>query len=107
MDKDRDTAEHVTNLLEELSVLAERLSAARAAREIIKVSLGMEKTAADLAAMEADLAFEAAELTGEIVGIVVDAEINAAKAAKRIDDLEAALRETHPKAPPIWSGWSL
>ena len=47
-----------------------------------------------------ELEFEAAEIYCEIVQQFVDMK-------NRIARLEAELRTSQPKNPPIWSGWSL
>ena len=100
MDNDWDTTEHVMNLLEDLHALEARLAEVHQARRFAAGSLGLR-------AKEEGLLHETDDVRSEIVQIVIDAEVKAAKTAKRIDALEAALRESHPKAPPIWSGWSL
>jgi predicted transcriptional regulator len=107
MDNDRDTTEHVMNLLEDLHALEARLAGVRQAHGLLAGSHYLAEIAAGLKAKEEGLLHETAEVRSEIVQIVIDAEVEAAKTAKRIDALEAALRESHPKAPPIWSGWSL
>jgi len=124
MDNDRDTTEHVMNLLEDLHALEARLADVRREREDLLTFHLSKTTTVDPETKDADLMraiilslelkekeeglmYETAEVRSEIVQIVIDAEVKAAKAAKRIDALEAALRESHPKAPPIWSGWSL
>jgi hypothetical protein len=107
MDNDRDTAEHVMNLLEDLHALEARLAGVRQAHGLLAGSHYLAEIAVGLKAKEEGLLHETAEVRSEIVQIVIDAEVKAAKTAKRIDALEAALRESHPKAPPIWSGWSL
>jgi hypothetical protein len=107
MDNDRDTTEHVMNLLEDLHALEARLAGVRQAHGLLAGSHYLAEIAVGLKAKEEGLLHETAEVRSEIVQIVIDAEVEAAKAAKRIDALEAALRESHPKAPPIWSGWSL
>jgi len=125
MDNDRDTTEHVMNLLEDLHALEARLADVRREREdLLTNSFHLAKTTVDpeakeeglmraiilsleLKEKEEGLMRRGLDIRAEIVQIVVDAEVKAVKAAKRIDALEAALRESHPKAPPIWSGWSL
>jgi hypothetical protein len=107
MDNDRDTTEHVMNLLEDLHTLGDRLAGVRQAHGLLAGSHYLAEIAVGLKAKEEGLLRGILEVRAEIVQIVVDAEVEAAKAAKRIDALEADLRETHPKAPPIWSGWSL
>jgi hypothetical protein len=107
MDNDRDTTEHVMNLLEDLHALEARLAGVRQARGLLAGSHYLAEIAVGLKAKEEGLLHETAEVRSEIVQIVVDAEVEAAKTAKRIDALEADLRDSHPKAPPIWSGWSL
>ena len=107
MDNDRDTTEHVMNLLEDLRALEARLAGVRQAHGLLAGSHYLAEIAVGLKAKEEGLLRGILGVRAEIAQIVVDAEVEAAKAAKRIDDLEAALRETHPKAPPIWNGWSL
>ena len=107
MDNDRDATEHVMNLLEDLHALEARLAGVRQAHGLLAGSHYLAEIAVGLKAKEEGLLHETAEVRSEIVQIVIDAEVKAAKTAKRIDALEAALRETHPKAPPIWNGWSL
>ena len=107
MDNDRDTTEHVMNLLEDLHALEARLAGVRQAHGLLAGSHYLAEIAVGLKTKEEGLLHETAEVRSEIVQIVVDAEVEAAKTAKRIDALEASLRESHPKAPPIWSGWSL
>ena len=125
MDNDRDTTEHVMNLLEDLHALEARLAGVRREREDL-LTFHLAKTTVDPEAKEKEEGLMRAiilslelkekeeglmrgilEVRAEIVQIVVDAEIEAVKAAKRIDALEADLRDSHPKAPPIWNGWSL
>jgi len=107
MENDRDTTEHVMNLLEDLHDIEALLAEIHHARRLAAGSHYLAEIEVGLKAKEAGLLYEAAEVRSEIVQIVIDAEVKAVKAAKRIDALEAALRESHPKAPPIWSGWSL
>lgn len=107
MDNDRDTTEHVMNLLEDLHALEARLAGVHQAHGLLAGSHYLAEIAVGLKTKEEGLLRGILEVRAEIVQIVVDAEIEAVKAAKRIDALEAALRESHPKAPPIWSGWSL
>jgi hypothetical protein len=107
MDNDRDTTEHVMNLLEDLHALEARLAGVRQAHGLLAGSHYLAEIAVGLKTKEEGLLHETAEVRSEIVQIVVDAEVEAAKTAKRIDALEASLRESHPKAPPIRRGWSL
>jgi hypothetical protein len=107
MDNDRDTTEHVMNLLEDLHALGDRLAEVHQARRLLAGSHYLAEIEVGLKAKEEVLLRRGLDIRAEIVQIVVDAEIEAVKAAKRIDALEVALRESHPKAPPIWSGWSL
>jgi hypothetical protein len=107
MDNDRDTTEHVMNLLEDLHALGDRLAEVHQARRLLAGSHYLAEIEAGLKAKEEVLLRRGLDIRAEIVQIVVDAEVEAAKTAKRIDALEADLRDSHPKAPPIWSGWSL
>ena len=107
MDNDSDTTEHVMNLLEDLHALEARLAGVRQAHGLLAGSHYLAEIAVGLKAKEEGLLHETAEVRSEIVQIVIDAQVKAAKTAKRIDALEADLRDSQPKAPPIWSGWSL
>ena len=107
MGNDRDTTEHVMNLLEDLHALGDRLAEVHHARRLAAGSHYLAEIEVGLKAKEEVLLRRGLDIRAEIVQIVVDAEIEAVKAAKRIDALEADLRDSHPKAPPIWSGWSL
>jgi hypothetical protein len=107
MGNDRDTTEHVMNLLEDLHALEARLAEVHQACRLLAGSHYLAEIEVGLKAKEEVLLRRGLDIRAEIVQIVVDAEIEAVKAAKRIDALEADLRDSHPKAPPIWSGWSL
>jgi hypothetical protein len=107
MDNDRDTTEHVMNLLEDLHALGDRLAEVYHARRLLAGSHYLAEIEVGLKTKEEVLLRRGLDIRAEIVQIVVNAEIEAVKAAKRIDALEADLRDSHPKAPPIWNGWSL
>jgi hypothetical protein len=75
MDNDRDTTEHVMNLLEDLHALEARLAEVHQARRLLACSHYLAEIEVGLKAKEEVLLRRGLHIRAEIVQIVVDAEI--------------------------------